>query len=383
MTPSSAGPLDAEVAVVGVGSMGSMALWQLARRGISALGIEQFRVGHELGAGVGEARQFRANYLEDAVRDVMPHAEPEYRALEAASGLRLLTMTGGLTIGRESAAGIRQFVERIRANGDEPVFLSRPQMAERFPQHTLAVDDVAIWDEATGLIRPELSVAAALRAAHAAGARVIEGCAVTAIEPRAGHVILRAGEQRWRVGRVIVTAGPWIWRLVSRAAAAGDLGRLLLTWFPARDAEQFRIGRFPTFTRYVDDVTIYGMPSLWQGTSRVGFAGPRSRFEDPDQLDRLHVPALELARIEALVARLMPGLVPRVVRTGTHLDSYTSDGQPLVGATDGDGRVVVGAAFNGRGFKMAPVIGRILAELALDGGTPLGISAWRPDRFGT
>jgi sarcosine oxidase len=374
--------VDAQVGVVGVGTMGSMALWQSARRGIPAIGFEQFRVGHELGAGVGEARQFRANYLEDDVREIMTHAENDYRELEAESGLSLLTLTGGLTIGAEGSSVIRELAARMAAAGDGPWFLSRPEMRDRFPQHVLREDDVVLWNDRSGFIRPETSVVAASTTARAMGAEIVEGCPITELESHADHVVIRSEDRSWRVRRAVVTAGPWIWRLLPRnLVPGGDLGRLLLTWFPTRDDAAFSPDRYPTFTRDVEGVAIYGLPSLWSGTVRVGFAGPRSRFSDPDMLERSIVPRQEIDAIQKLVADLIPGLVPAVVRTGTHLDAYTPDGQPLIGPIDDGGRIVVAAGFSGRGFKMAPVIGRILSELAADGASKIDISHWRPSRF--
>lgn len=374
--------LDAEVGVVGVGTMGSMALWQLARRGVAAIGFEQFRVGHELGAGVGEARQFRDNLLEPDVRDIMAVAEREYRLLEDESGLTLLTMTGGLTIGRRDSALIRELTGRMVAAGESPLPVGRAELHERFPQHVLRDDDVALWNDRTGFVRPELSIAAAASTARAAGAEVVEGCAITAIEPYDDHVLVRSADRVWALRQVIVTAGPWIWRLLPQdAVPGGDVGRLLLTWFPTRDDASFSPENYPTFTREVDGVTLYGLPSLWSGTARVGFAGPRSRLSDPDELDRAIVPQQEIDLIERLVGELIPGLVPSVVRTGTHLDAYTPDGQPLIGQLGASDRILVAAAFCGRGFKMAPVVGRILAELAIDGRSRIDVSRWAPGRF--
>ena len=65
--------LDADVAVVGLGSMGSMALWQLARRGVKAIGFEQFEPGHDRGSGHGESRIIRSRYAEG----------PQYEALRS------------------------------------------------------------------------------------------------------------------------------------------------------------------------------------------------------------------------------------------------------------------------------------------------------------
>lgn len=374
--------LDAQVGVIGVGTMGSMALWQLARRGISAVGFEQFRVGHELGAGVGEGRQFRDEHLEHDVRDVMLHAEAAYRELEADSGMRLLSMTGGLTIGSPDAAIVRQLRERMIAAGDDPIVLDAAAMSVRYPQHALREGEVAVWSPRSGVVRPELSIAAATTSARAMGAHVVEHRAITAIEPHDDGVVLRSGDESWRVGHAIVTAGPWVWRLLPHGwVPGGDLGRLLLTWFPTIEPERFSLERHPTFTREVDGVVLYGLPSMWAGTARVGFAGPRSRFADPSELDRAHVPQDEIDRIELLVAELMPGLVPHVVRTGTHLDAYTPDGQPLIGTIGDAGRVSIAAAFCGRGFKMAPVIGRVLAEIASDGRSSIDVARWDPARF--
>lgn len=371
---------DADVAVVGVGTMGAMTLWQLARRGVSCVGFEQFRVGHELGAGAGESRQFRDNYLEAQVRDVMAGAEEHYRALEADSGLSLLRRTGGLTIGPADSELVTTLVSHIRDYEDEPVHLDRADVARRYRPHRLGPDDVAVWNERSGFVRPELAIAAAHTTARRHGARLVEGHAVDEIVPLGGAVRIRCADQWWTVRRVVVTAGGWAWRLLPGIPGV-DLGRLLLTWFPTTRDDLFAVDRWPTFTRQFDGIALYGMPSLSPGTVRIGLVGPRDRFTDPDALDRSHVPHDEIALISDLVARSVSDVLPTVIRAGTYFDAYTTDGQPLVGPVDPSGDIVAAAGFCGRGFKMAPVIGRILADLATVGTTPFDIGAWSPDRF--
>jgi len=375
--------LDAEVGVIGVGSMGSMALWQTTARGVSAIGFEQFRIGHELGAGAGEGRQFRDRFLEEDVRGIMAEARDEYRRLEADSGRVLLTIAGSLTIGRPDSSLISELLARMAAEGYRPRVMGRREMSERYPQHVLAEDEVAIWDPEAGFVRPELSVVAASASALRRGARVEEGVTVTAIEPRADSVVIRSADRAWRVRRVVVTTGAWTWRLLGAAKPRGaDLGRLLLTWFPTRNDDLFTVERHPVFTRVVaPGVTMYGLPSQWAGTARVGLAGPRSRFGDPDELDRVFVPAGEVRTVVNFVSRCMPDLEPTVIRTGTYLDAYTPDGQPIIGTVGDTGNVIVAAGFSGRGFKMAPVVGGILADLAIGQRSHLDIRRWSPDRF--
>jgi sarcosine oxidase len=372
--------LDAEVGVVGTGTMGSMTLWQLARQGVSAIGFEQYAPGHDRGAGAGETRQYRAEYLEPQVLPLMARATELYRILEEDSGMHLLHLTGGLTIGPPGSVLVSDLVSQIRAAGHDPVIIDRTQMQARYPQHKLADDDIVIWDAGTGYLRPELAITGALTAAKQHGGCIIRDAEITGIEQREGHVRLHASGRQWRVRRAVMTTGAWTWRLLPDLVPGGDLGRLVLTWFPVGDDYAFSQERFPTFTRTVEDITIYGMPAIAPGTVRIGLVGPRARFADPSELVRAATRA-ELSSISGLVARWMPDVIPAVIRTGVHLDAYTPDGQPLLGPLPGQEDVFIAAAFSGRGFKMAPVIGSLLARLA--SGQPAGIdlSPWEPGRF--
>ena len=53
-----------DVIVLGVGSMGSATCYQLAKRGIRVLGLEQFDIPHELGSHAGQSRIIRKAYFE-------------------------------------------------------------------------------------------------------------------------------------------------------------------------------------------------------------------------------------------------------------------------------------------------------------------------------
>jgi sarcosine oxidase len=372
--------LDAEVGVVGTGTMGSMTLWQLARRGASAIGFEQFALGHDRGAGAGETRQYRAEHLEPEVMPIMAKATALYRHLEADSGMRLLHITGGLTIGPANSELVSLSREHVEAAGDAPVVLSRADMSARFPQHKLADDDVVLWHAGSGFLRPENAIVAAGTTAERLGARIVPGATITHVEQGSGYVALHSADRRWLVRRAVLTTGPWTWNLLPDLLPSGDLGRLVLTWFPVVDDEAFMPGRFPTFTRVADGIKIYGMPQIASGTVRIGLVGPRSKFSRPDQLERV-AKSHEISTIAGLVARWLPGVIPSVIRTGVHLDAYTPDDQPLIGTVPGYRDVLVAAAFCGRGFKMAPAVGDILADLATDGYSAVDLSRWAPDRF--
>src|SRR5215813_5480337 len=92
--------MEYDTIVVGLGAMGSAALYQLTRRGQRVLGLEAFGPGHRLGSSHGESRIIRLAYYEHPNYVPLLHrAYALWEDLERASGDQLLRITGGLMIG--------------------------------------------------------------------------------------------------------------------------------------------------------------------------------------------------------------------------------------------------------------------------------------------
>ena len=102
--------------------------------------------------------------------------------------------------------------------------------------------------------------------------------------------------------------------------------------------------------------------------------------EDPDRLDRGVDDGL-LRPIRSAVGELLPGLVPEPVRVSAYMDGYTADHHAALGRVPGLPRTLVACGFSGHGFKMAPAIGKALAELALRGSTDLPVGHLDPARL--
>src|SRR5438105_5116002 len=147
---------DAQVVVVGLGSMGSQALWQLARRGVAAIGIEQFMPGHDNGAGHGESRIIRSCYQEGPQYvPLVLAAFAQWRELEQETGQRLLTENGALFIGRPDDGYIPEAIATAEACDLRYELLDADEAARRYPQHRLAPDEAALLDFQAGFLRPE------------------------------------------------------------------------------------------------------------------------------------------------------------------------------------------------------------------------------------
>src|SRR5579875_2895292 len=225
--------MDADVGVVGAGTMGAMALWQLARAGIGALGFEQFTLGHDRSAAGGESRMLRT--AEPATVPVLRRAVRLWRELEAETGQRLLTQGGGLAIGAPDSDLVRGTLEALRQHGRPHEVLDAAAMGRRYPQHRLAPGEIGVLDREAGFLRPELAVLAAARRAAELGAGILERTPVLRIEPDDGGVTVVTAGRSYRVGQVVVTAGPWTAGLLPQLAALITLRRIVLAWYPATD----------------------------------------------------------------------------------------------------------------------------------------------------
>ncbi len=372
--------MDADVAVVGSGSMGSMALWQLARRGVSTVGFEQFGAGHDRGAAGGETRIFRTAYLEGS--EYVPLLQAAYRGwreLERETGRNLLTLTGGLTIGDPDAPFMHEVLESIEAFGLEHEFLDAKTAQARYPQHRLLSEEAMILDKQAGFLRPELAVLTAIQRAEELGAAVHRNARVESVEPFEGGVRIRAGGEDFEVGKVIVSAGPWAGALMAGWARRLSVRRLVMTWFAAIDPAAFSPERFPVFVRRSRGVHFFGIPTVDGCTVKVALVAGYGEVEDPDSLD-LAVSLNDLREINGVVRDLMPDLAPEPLRVSAYMDAYTHDGHPIVGLVEGVPNTVLLCGFSGHGFKMAPAMGEIAADLILEGGTRQQIEHLSPDR---
>lgn len=379
--------MDADVIVVGLGSMGSQALWRLARRGVRAIGFDRFRPPHALGSHHGGSRIIRTAYYE--APDYVPLAGRSFelwRELEAESGTDLLTMTRGLHIGPPDSPEFAGALSSSQQHGLEHEVLDRDAMLRRFPQHLLADDDRALLEREAGFVRPEACIAAALQRAASLGAQVHLDAQVTTVEASSGGVMVHASGKRWNARRAIVAAGAWNSALgVPGMDLPLRVVRQSQAWFRAVRPELHHPTLAPVFVRNIGrreqpgPEFAYGFPSIDGETVKVGVAEDHGTV-DPDTVDRRPLPADSTA-VSAFVQRTMPGLDPEPVRVAVCLQEFSSDHHFIVGPLPAAPAIVALMGFSGHGFKFASAIGEAAAGFAVDGGTDLPVAHLAAGRF--
>src|SRR5215217_8115006 len=166
------------VIVLGLGGMGSAAAAHLASRGAEVVGVEQFEPGHDRGSSHGESRIIRQAYFEDPA-----YVPLLLRAYELWDDLErddpgVFRPTGGLFLGHPETAAVSGSLASAREHGLPHQVLDAAQIRRRFPAFAPEDDEVGVFEERSGFVRPERTVLEHWRRAQAAGAELWPGRAL-------------------------------------------------------------------------------------------------------------------------------------------------------------------------------------------------------------
>ncbi len=237
-----------DVAVIGLGVMGSAALDALARRGRRVVGIDRFAPGHDRGSSHGTTRAIRLGYFEHpSYVPLVRAAYPLWRELEARTGQALLTITGILEIGAPESDLVAGTLHSSRLHGLPHEILDAASVMKRFPAFRLPDHFVGVFQPDGGIVRAEPTVAALLELASRSGAELITNERVLAVEPHRDGVAVTTTHGDIRAGCAVVAAGPWLKSLLPELRVPLRVTRQVLGWFePAGHARpRFAAERCP------------------------------------------------------------------------------------------------------------------------------------------
>ncbi|HEX2680652.1 MAG TPA: N-methyl-L-tryptophan oxidase [Candidatus Dormibacteraeota bacterium] len=343
------------VAVIGGGVMGAATAWRLTGRGAHVACFDRHSPPHVLGSSHGDSRMIRTAYFEGPwYVPLLQEAFPLWRELEAATGAKLLTETGALMLGAPSSELVMGVLESARQHHLPVERLSAQEVRHRYPAHVVDDGVVGVVDRQGGFLRAEPAVSAML-------SQVPEVAPETTIST--------VGDLLPRFDAVVVAAGSWTPELVDWIPLR--IERQTMTWFGIEpDADSLQPDRFPAFIRQMPEGDyVYGFPTLDGSSIKVA----RHHEGEPDNPEP----------IRRFVSECLGGVAPDIVRTVPCLYTNTPDGHFVIDFAPLDGRVVVISACSGHGFKFAPVVGDIAADLVLEGRTRRDISRFGAARFAT
>lgn len=350
-----------DVVVVGAGIAGSAVARACARRGLDVVLIERFEIGHDRGSSHGGVRIFRFAYPDPFYVRLAQRALPLWRELESECGSTLIELTGGVDHGDEPA--VHAVHDALVAAGAHAELLDPHEAENRYPG--LRFEHVVCHSRDTGRLRADRAWGDLVTSAAAHGARLHEGCTVEAVEVHGERARVVTADRGFDAATVVVAAGAWVRDLVVAHMAIPplEISQEHVFHFAPKPGDATE---WPSFIHYRDPAAAYGMLAPGEGV-KVGEHHAGVEIGHPDA----RLETLDPARRDAVlryVERWIPGVEPTPVSETTCLYTTTPNEDFVL---DRRGPIVVASPCSGHGFKFAPLIGELAADLVQDLAPPI------------
>ncbi|MDP8015172.1 aminotransferase class V-fold PLP-dependent enzyme [Prescottella equi] len=350
-----------DVVVIGAGIHGSSTAWQLAKRGLRVINLEQFGTEHEEGSSHGKHRMIRRAYPAPIWYPLVDRAYEAWSELEQDAERSLVTVTGGLyarTLDAESGL-----------DGPDCEMLDDVRAGERFPGLTLGPDFRALYDPAAGVIDAAGAMTALRELNWLAGVDIRNNTKVLDIATDGDGAVVTTAAGRIRADRVVVCAGPWTGALLPEFAPVLRVSRIVNIHVGSSRPELLAPPNLGPFSIEIPGVgLLYGIPALDGKSMKVGLDdGPTDDLDAP----RKPVSQAEMDILHEQVRRFLPAADGVVEEALSCRYTMAPRNRFALSALDDRPQILVAAACSGHGFKFGPAIGVAMADLVT--GTP------RPD----
>jgi sarcosine oxidase len=375
-----------EFIVLGLGGIGSAALYWLARRAAGdVLGIEQFNLGHHFGASQDHSRIVRLSYDDPHYTALTPHTFIHWREVEAESGVQLIHRTGSIVFGPDDRLSELNKVSEVQAYvaamGQEgiPFETLKPKEAmERFPQFRFVGGDLILYSAQDGFVDPGKANAVHIALARKRGAAILENTPIQRVRPLPEGVELETSEGTFTAKKLVIAASAWTNQVLE------GVGRRLpltvteeqVTYFRTSHLRAFAPDRFPVWIYHGED-GFYGFPVYGEVATKAG--QDVGGDEVTTETRKLQPNPRPLERLTAFLEQRIPEFLGPVLYTKPCLYTMPPDRHFILGCLPEYPHIsmVVGA---GHAFKFASLFGRILSDLAVSGQTVFPIDHFRLDR---
>jgi sarcosine oxidase len=386
----------ADIVIVGLGAVGSAALYQSAKLGAKVIGIDRFEPPHDQGSSHGETRITRQAIGEG--REFVPlvlRSNEIWEELEAATGRNLLTRNGGLVLASEGIHGshhgsnafLAETIEAAKSFGIPHEVLSTDEIKQSFPQFELTAGEQGYFEPGAGFLRPEGCVETQIAEARRHGAKVVSSEIVTAVKNNDGTVEVSTNRATYCAAKVILTAGPWISNFLPPKWVSNFLVyRQTLCWFALKqNRDRYRPECFPIFIwitgNELQDM-LYGFPAINGPDGGIKVATERyDATVDPDAVPRDVSDESVKQMFSRYIEPRLPDAGSKCLRTATCLYTVTPDAKFVIDYADEHQNVVFASACSGHGFKHSPAVGEALAQLALRQPTVVDVSPFALQRL--
>lgn len=369
-----------DVVVVGLGVMGAAAAWSLTKRGLRVLGVDANAAGHALGSSHGKTRATRESYFESPEYvPLMREAHALWRGLEAEVGVDLLTMNGGAYFGPPDHPVLQGVVQAAAEHDLALEDLTPAEAMDRHPGFVIPGGWQALIERTSGVLQAEACLAAFHDAAQRGGAVLRFGGAMRSWRAAEDGVIIDLASGPVQAKSLVLTLGPWAVEGLAGAKLPIHGRRVTVAHFDTRKPESYANDDLGVFF-WSTPMSVYG------GFQHIDGQGVKLLRHDeggactPDTIQR-EVTDADIRAFTDFSRIYLPDVGDVVLDAYTCIYTMTPDDHFIIDHHPASRNVVYATGFSGHGFKFAPVVGEILADLTQTGATDRDIGFLRAGRF--
>jgi sarcosine oxidase len=371
-----------DVAVLGVGGIGSAACYHLARTGLRVVGIEQFSIPHSRGSSHGVTRILREGLHENETYvPLVRRALELWRELEKTSGTQLFYQTGSLDIGLPGSSIVVGSLNSCQRWSIPHETFAASELRRRYPVLRIYDEMVAVFQPNSGFVLAEGSITAHVNGAYDHGAEIHGHEKMIGWEANGDGYAIQTSHDRYEVGQIVFTVGAW-------ASKVGGLSvqvrpeRAVLGWFqPKENAARFGVGSLPVWIiDSPDGGHFYGLPVFGIPGFKLGRLSRNLDEVDPD-LPLLEPDSRDEQDLRQFLEKHFPDANGSLLSMQTAFFEHSPDRHFIIGELpDFPGAWVI-AGLSGHGFKYASALGELAKDLLVQRKSGYDLSPFRLDRF--
>lgn len=373
-----------DVIVVGAGVEGSSTAYYLAKCGRRTMLLEQFPLPHSRGSSHGQSRITRKAYgAKDFYTQMMSEAFSMIDELQKECGEQLFINCGCLVIGPKDDHFLSETKNCMKRYGIQHDQLSIDEQRKRYPMMTFPDNYEFVLDKSGGFLKSDKILQGFQSQFVRYGGVLHDGEPLVELKP--GTIVtVQTTKATYQARSVVLTMGPWAGKFLPRIGLNVPLQPQKITvcyWKDKHGRSDFNIDNFPTFTMNgaAGKHHIYGLPaSEYPGLVKICLhTGPNIDPDNRDGVDNAWV----LDAMKLVIASHFPSLErePSIVESCIYTN--TPDFDFVLDVHPKWKNIVIGAGFSGHGFKLSPVVGKVLAQLATGQDPSYDLSHFKIGRF--
>jgi sarcosine oxidase len=371
-----------DVAVLGVGGIGSAACYHLARTGLRVIGIEQFSIPHSRGSSHGVTRILREGLHENETYvPLVRRALELWRELEKTSGTQLFYQTGSLDIGLPESSIVVGSLNSCQRWSIPHESFTASELRRRYPVLRIYDEMVAVFQPNSGFVLAEGSITAHVNGACDHGAEIHGHEKMIGWEANGDGYAIQTSHDRYEVGQIVFTVGAWASKVAGLSVQVQP-ERAVLGWFqPKENAARFGVGSLPVWIiDSPDGGHFYGLPVFGIPGFKLGRLSRNLDEVDPD-LPLLEPDSRDEQDLRQFLEKHFPDANGSLLSMQTAFFEHSPDRHFIIGELpDFPGAWVI-AGLSGHGFKYASALGELAKDLLVQRKSGYDLSPFRLDRF--